>query len=168
MTPRELVSVIDFRYITDALTPVQALEILRRHHGSRAEREREMLRDGYPAYTTSAGWLGYPDDKIRRLCRDGVAQGWSHFKIKVGRDLDDDLRRAAIIREEIGPHRKLMLDANQIWDVNEAIERSVPVPVITASLFTRFRSRDDNPFAERLLAALRNQFGGHAVRKRDA
>jgi L-fuconate dehydratase len=82
-----------------------------------------MLRDGFPAYTTSAGWLGYSDEAIRRLCREGIAQGWSHFKIKVGRDLRDDVRRAAIIREEIGPgpERKLMLDANQIWEVNEAI-----------------------------------------------
>ncbi|HEY7236323.1 MAG TPA: L-fuconate dehydratase [Gemmatimonadaceae bacterium] len=122
MTPEALVRCIDFRYITDALTPTEALAILERNAATRAAREAEMLRDGYPAYTTSAGWLGYSDETIRRLCREGIAQGWSHFKIKVGRDLRDDVRRAAIIREEIGPHRKLMLDANQIWDVNEAIE----------------------------------------------
>jgi L-fuconate dehydratase len=122
MSPEALVACIDFRYITDALTPAQALEILRRHEASRAEREREMLRDGYPAYTTSAGWLGYPDDKIRRLCRDGVAQGWSHFKIKVGRDRRDDVRRSALVRAEIGPERKLMMDANQVWDVGQAID----------------------------------------------
>jgi L-fuconate dehydratase len=87
----------------------------------RAERETEMLRDGYPAYTTSAGWLGYSDDEIRLLCRDGIAAGWSHFKIKVGADLADDLRRAALVRAEIGPDRRLMLDANQRWDVQEAI-----------------------------------------------
>ena len=121
MSPEALVRCIDFRYITDALTPADALEILRRHAASRSEREREMLRDGYPAYTTSAGWLGYPDDKIRRLCREGVEQGWSHFKIKVGRDLRDDLRRAALVRAEIGPERRLMMDANQVWDVGEAI-----------------------------------------------
>jgi len=121
MTPEALVRCIDFRYITDALTPDDALAILRRNAPTRATREAEMRRDGYPAYTTSAGWLGYSDETIRRRCRDGIANGWSHFKIKVGRDLEDDLRRAAIIREEIGPHRKLMLDANQIWDVNEAI-----------------------------------------------
>jgi len=122
MSPEALVRCIDFRYITDALTPSDALEILNRHAASRQEREREMLRDGYPAYTTSAGWLGYPDDKIRRLCREGVAQGWSHFKIKVGRDRRDDLRRAALVRAEIGPERKLMMDANQVWDVGEAID----------------------------------------------
>jgi L-fuconate dehydratase len=122
MTPEQLVRCIDFRYITDALTPSDALEILNRQAATRQEREREMLRDGYPAYTTSAGWLGYPDDKIRRLCREGVEQGWSHFKIKVGRDRRDDLRRAALVRAEIGPERKLMMDANQVWDVGQAID----------------------------------------------
>jgi L-fuconate dehydratase len=123
MTPEALVACIDFRYISDAITPAEALAILEKNAATRAAREAEMLRDGYPAYTTSAGWLGYSDEAIRRLCREGIAQGWSHFKIKVGRDLRDDMRRAAIIREEIGPGpgRKLMLDANQIWDVDEAI-----------------------------------------------
>jgi L-fuconate dehydratase len=121
MSPEEIVRCIDFRYITDALTPADALEILRLKHGTRRRREKELLRDGYPAYTTSAGWLGYSDEKIRALCRAGVEAGWSHFKIKVGRDLADDLRRAAIVREEIGPKRKLMLDANQVWDVDVAI-----------------------------------------------
>ena len=121
MTPEEIVRCVDFRYITDALTPDEALGILRRLHRTRPERERVLDDSGYPAYTTSAGWLGYPDEKIRRLCREGIAGGWSHFKIKVGRDLGDDLRRAALIREEIGPDRKLMVDANQVWDVDEAI-----------------------------------------------
>jgi L-fuconate dehydratase len=121
MTPEELVACVDFRYLTDALTPAEALEILRSLAPTRARREAEMLEHGYPAYTTSAGWLGYPDEKIRQLCREGVAEGWSHFKIKVGRDLADDVRRAAIIREEIGPERKLMMDANQVWEVGEAI-----------------------------------------------
>jgi L-fuconate dehydratase len=121
MSPEELVRCIDFRYITDAITPSEAIELLRRNADTRAEREAELVRDGYPAYTTSAGWLGYPDDKVRRLCREGIAEGWSHFKIKVGRDLADDIRRAGIIREEIGPDRKLMMDANQVWDVGEAI-----------------------------------------------
>jgi L-fuconate dehydratase len=121
LSPEALVDAIDFRYVTDALTPAEALEILRAREPTRAAREAEILRSGYPAYTTSAGWLGYPDDKIRRLCREGVANGWSHFKIKVGRDMKDDIRRAAIVREEIGPDRRLMLDANQVWDVDEAI-----------------------------------------------
>lgn len=121
MSPEELVRCIDFRYVTDALTPDEALDVLRMHEPTRAKRETEIQRRGYPAYTTSAGWLGYPDDKIRRLCREGVARGWSHFKIKVGRDLADDLRRVALVRQEIGPDKKLMLDANQVWDVGEAI-----------------------------------------------
>jgi L-fuconate dehydratase len=121
MTPEEIVRCIDFRYITDALTPDDALEILDRHASTRAERIAELESVGYPAYTTSAGWLGYSDEKIRRLCREGMEQGWSHFKIKVGRDLADDVRRAAIIRDEIGPDRKLMMDANQVWEVDEAI-----------------------------------------------
>ena len=118
MSPEEIVRCVDFRYITDALTPANALDILTRHAASRDAREREVLRNGYPAYTTSAGWLGYPDDKIRRLCREGVAQGWAHFKIKVGRDRRDDVRRAGLVRAEIGADRKLMMDANQVWDVN--------------------------------------------------
>ena len=121
MSPEEIVRCVDFRYITDALTPDEAIEILRRLQRTRPERERVLEDSGYPAYTTSAGWLGYPDEKIRRLCREGIAGGWSHFKIKVGRDLGDDLRRAALIREEIGPDRKLMVDANQVWEVDEAI-----------------------------------------------
>jgi L-fuconate dehydratase len=121
MTPEEMVRCVDFRYITDALTPNQALQILRRDAGGRAVREAELRRDGYPAYTTSAGWLGYSDNKIRALCREGVAAGWTHFKIKVGRDLADDVRRAALVRETIGPDRKLMFDANQVWDVDQAI-----------------------------------------------
>ena len=121
MSPAELVRCVDFRYITDALTPEEAIALLERNAASKPERQAELLRDGYPAYTTSAGWLGYSDEKIRRLCREGLAEGWSHFKIKVGRDLADDVRRASIIRSEIGPDRKLMMDANQVWDVNQAI-----------------------------------------------
>ena len=120
-TPEQLVACIDFRYLTDALTPDDALAILHRHAPTRAAREAELRRDGYPAYTTSAGWLGYSDDKLRRLCREAVAGGWNHLKIKVGRDLPDDIRRATIIREEIGWDRKLMMDANQVWDVPQAI-----------------------------------------------
>jgi len=123
MTPEQLVSCVDFRYITDAVTSDDALTLLREHEPTRAAREADLLRDGYPAYTTSAGWLGYPDADIRRLCREGIAAGWTHFKIKVGADREDDLRRCALVRQEIGPDRRLMLDANQIWDVDEAIAR---------------------------------------------
>src|SRR5207237_436567 len=119
--PEELVHRIAFRYMTDALPPVEAIAILSKQEPMRAERAADIQRHGYPAYTTSAGWLGYPDDKISRLCREGLERGWSHFKVKVGRDLADDLRRAALVRREIGPDRKLMLDANQVWDVGEAV-----------------------------------------------
>jgi L-fuconate dehydratase len=122
MSPEELVSCVPFRYITDAITPEEALEILRENEATKGNREAEMLRDGFPAYTTSAGWLGYPDEKVRRLSREAVEAGWEHVKIKVGTDIEDDARRAALVREEIGPDRKLMLDANQVWDVGEAIE----------------------------------------------
>jgi L-fuconate dehydratase len=121
MTPEEFVGCIPFRYITDALTPAEALEIVRRNEPGKAAREAFLQSDGYPAYTTSAGWLGYSDEQLRELCREGLAQGWAHFKVKVGRDLADDVRRMRIIREEIGPERKLMVDANQVWDVDQAI-----------------------------------------------
>ena len=121
LPPERLVGCIDFRYITDAITPDEAVAMLKEAAPTKADREAEMRRDGYPAYTTSAGWLGYPDDKIRRLCRDAVAQGFNHVKLKVGADVEDDIRRCRIVREEIGYDRKLMVDANQVWDVNEAI-----------------------------------------------
>ena len=121
MKPAELVRCVDFRYITDALTPTEALELLTRLEPSKAARTAQMLETGYPAYTTSAGWLGYPDDKIRRLCREALGDGFTHIKIKVGRNLADDRRRCQIIREEIGWDSHLMVDANQVWDVAEAI-----------------------------------------------
>jgi len=122
MTPRQLVSCVDFRYITDALTPDDAVAMLERAAPGKAQREAEVRRNGIPAYTTSAGWLGYDDDKIRRLCREAVAEGFSHLKLKVGRDVDDDARRCSIVRDAIGPDRTLMVDANQYWEVNQAIE----------------------------------------------
>ena len=121
MTPEELVRCIDFRYISDVLTPDEALALLHRNAPSKARREAEILQHGYPAYVTSAGWMGYSDDKIRRLCREALAEGWTHFKLKVGRDVQDDIRRCAIVREEIGPDNRLMVDANQYWDVDQAI-----------------------------------------------
>lgn len=122
MTPGEIVRCIDFRYLTDALTPQEALDILRSVEPTRAERVARVRDQGYPAYTTSAGWLGYSDDKLRELCRKSLAEGWECFKIKVGRNLEDDIRRCRIIREEIGYDRRLMVDANQVWDVPQAIE----------------------------------------------
>jgi L-fuconate dehydratase len=117
----QLVSCIDFRYITDALTPAEAADLLRRNDATRALREAQLRAEGFPAYITSVGWLGYPDDKVRRLCRKAVADGWTHVKMKVGGDIDDDVRRAGIVRDEIGPDRVLMMDANQSWEVDEAI-----------------------------------------------
>lgn len=121
MTPEQLVACIDFRYIRDVLTPDEALQLLRQQAASKDERKAEMLQHGYPAYTTSAGWLGYADEKLRVLCREAVAQGWTHFKLKVGANIEDDMRRAQLMRSEIGAECKLMLDANQCWDVDEAI-----------------------------------------------
>jgi L-fuconate dehydratase len=122
MPSEQIVAAAPFRYITDAITPDEALSILRRLEDSRAEREAEMIAGGYPAYTTSAGWLGYSDEKIRRLIRDALSRGWTHFKMKVGQDVEADIRRAALIREEIGWQRSLMMDANQVWDVPQAIQ----------------------------------------------
>jgi len=127
MTPEQVVACIDFRHITDALTPDEALGILKRNAPTKPARIAELERDGYPAYTTSAGWLGYDDDKLRALCREGIAAGWSCFKIKVGRDLEDDIRRCRIIRKEIGPKRRLMMDANQVWEAPQAIEWMKPL-----------------------------------------
>jgi len=121
LSPEQLVSTIDFSYITDVLKPEEAIAMLHACRAGRDTRETEMRRDGYPAYTTSTGWLGYPDEKVRRLCREAIAQGWTAFKMKVGQNLEDNIRRAAIMREEIGPERKLMMDANQCWDVDESI-----------------------------------------------
>lgn len=121
MTPEELVACIDFRYITDALSPAEALELLHRQAPSRARREAELREIGFPAYTTSAGWLGYSDDKLRLLLNEALANGWTRIKMKVGANLADDMRRAEIIREAIGPNRILMMDANQVWDVEQAI-----------------------------------------------
>jgi len=123
MSPEELVSCIDFRYLSDVLSPDEATAMLEKKSDTKEEREAELRAEGYPAYTTSAGWLGHSDEEIRRRCRAGVDAGWDHFKLKVGNDLADDRRRAAVVREEIGPDRHLMMDANQRWDVGEAIEK---------------------------------------------
>lgn len=122
MSPEELVRCIDFRYITDALSRDEALHILRELWSTRSERMERLTQHGMPSYTTSAGWLGYSDERLRQQCRDLMQRGWSHFKIKVGRDLQDDQRRCRILREEIGWERQLMMDANQVWEVEQAIE----------------------------------------------
>jgi L-fuconate dehydratase len=122
MTPEQLVDLVDWRYLRDALTPEQAVELLERQRDGRAAREAELRAHGYPAYTTSAGWLGYSDEKLARLCRRAVRDGWDAVKLKVGADLDGDIRRCRIVRDIIGPERHLMIDANQTLGVAEAIE----------------------------------------------
>ena len=121
LTPQQTVDCVPFSWISDALTPEEALALLERHAGTRGAREAEMRRDGFPAYTTSTGWLGYPDEKVRRLCREAMAQGFTHFKMKVSEDTAGNRRRAALMRAEIGGERRLSMDANQCWDVGEAI-----------------------------------------------
>lgn len=122
MSPEQLLRCVDFRYLTDAITPDEALALLRERESGKAARIAALEREGYPCYTTSAGWLGYPDDKLRRLCRAAVDAGFRHVKLKVGRDLTDDIRRVGIAREILGPDRALMIDANQIWEVGQAID----------------------------------------------
>lgn len=122
LSPEELVSTIDFRYITDLITKEEALEILREKQVDKEKREKLLLKNGYPAYTTQVGWLGYSDEKVRELCKKYLKQGFTSFKAKVGQNIDDDIRRCQIIREEIGNKNKLMVDANQVWNVQEAIE----------------------------------------------
>jgi L-fuconate dehydratase len=123
MEPDELASVIDYRYIDDVIGPADVAELLRANRPRREAEEARMRSHGLPAYTTSAGWLGYDDAKVRELCDAAVADGWSHIKMKVGRDHSADVRRAGLMREAIGPERHLMMDANQVWGVAEAIAR---------------------------------------------
>jgi L-fuconate dehydratase len=122
MSPEEIVKLIDFRYITDCITPQEALELLQKQAVGKEERLAILEREGYPCYTTSAGWLGYDDDKLRRLCQEAVDAGFNHIKLKVGRDKADDIRRLRIAREVLGPNRELMIDANQVWDVGQAVD----------------------------------------------
>ncbi|MEM0936263.1 MAG: enolase C-terminal domain-like protein [Pseudomonadota bacterium] len=121
MSPAEQVALVDWRYLADALAPEEARERLEEQAPGKAARIAEMKASGYPAYTTSAGWLGYSDAQMRALVQEALGQGWTHFKMKVGRDIEDDMRRARLLREEIGPDRVLMMDANQVWGVEEAI-----------------------------------------------
>jgi L-fuconate dehydratase len=122
--PEQIVRLIDFSYITDAITPGEALALFKERASCKEARLATLEQHGYPAYTTSVGWFGFSDDKVRRLCREGLRQGWTHFKLKVGGDPADDLRRAHLVRDEIGPANKLMMDANQKWEVDEAIQRT--------------------------------------------
>jgi L-fuconate dehydratase len=121
MTPEELVDAVDFRYLTDCLTPEQALDLLHRRAAGKEARTAEVMAHGYPCYTTSAGWLGYDDDQILQRCRQSLDRGFRHLKLKVGRQLEDDRRRLSRVREAVGPDVHLMVDANQVWEVSEAI-----------------------------------------------
>jgi L-fuconate dehydratase len=121
LSPEELVDVADLRYVSDVLSRSEAIDQLQQVQPGKQQRIAELQQHGYPCYTTSASWLGYSDDRLRRLCHQAVEDGYRHVKLKVGADLDDDKRRCRIAREVIGLDRKLMIDANQIWEVNEAV-----------------------------------------------
>ncbi|HEX8104873.1 MAG TPA: enolase C-terminal domain-like protein [Solirubrobacteraceae bacterium] len=122
LSPEELVRCVDFRYITDALTPDEAVALLRSRAEGKAARESEILRAGFPAYVTSVGWIGLSDAEVIARCSAAIDDGWHYLKIKVGGDIDADLRRAALVRDVVGWERKLMMDANQVWDVEQAID----------------------------------------------
>lgn len=122
MSPEEIVSLVDFRYMSDALTREEALDLLRKAEPGKQARIATLKAEGYPCYTTSAGWLGYSDEKLRRLCQEARKAGFTHTKFKVGRDLQDDIRRLTIAREELGEEMNIMIDANQVWEVDQAIE----------------------------------------------
>jgi L-fuconate dehydratase len=121
LTPEQIVDLVDFRYLTDALTRDEALDILRKAESGRAEREAVLRERGYPAYTTTPGWLGYDDAKLVRLCHEAIAEGFTQIKLKVGANLDDDIRRMRLAREAVGPDIRIAVDANQRWDVADAI-----------------------------------------------
>ena len=121
LTPEQIVALVDFRYLEDALTPDEALEILRRAAPGKASREERMRAEGYPAYTTTPGWLGYSDEKLVRLCREAVADGFTQIKLKVGCSLTDDVRRMRLARETVGPAVRIAIDANQRWGVDQAV-----------------------------------------------
>lgn len=121
MTPEQLVATIDFRYLTDALTPDEALAMLHAAAPGKAARIEQLLAEGYPAYTTSPGWLGYSDEKMQRLAREAVAAGFRTIKLKVGMNVEDDVRRCRLARETVGPNIAIAVDANQRWNVPDAI-----------------------------------------------
>lgn len=122
MTPEQLVACIDFRYITDAITADEALALLRQNEPTKARREEQMRREGYPAYISSVGWFGYTDAEMRQACQQALAEGFTAFKIFIGENRESDHHRASVMREEIGPSRRLMMDGSQGWDIGEAIE----------------------------------------------
>jgi L-fuconate dehydratase len=165
MTPEELVACVDFRYIRDALTEAEAVALLAARAATRGDRTAELLRNGYPAYTTSVGWLGYGDEKVRRLCREAVAAGWTSFKMKVGVNIEEDVRRARIVREAIGPDARLMMDANQKWGVGEAVAWMGPLAPFNPYWIEEPTSPDDilgHAAIAAALAPIRVATGEHA------
>jgi L-fuconate dehydratase len=143
MPSEEIVSAIDFRYISDVLPPGEAFEMLQTMEAGREERINSLVGKGYPAYTTSVGWMGYEEEKVGKLCRDALAAGFREFKVKVGGEPETDRRRVESVRREIGDDAVLMLDANQVWDVDEAIERMKPLAVYRPLWIEEPTSPDD-------------------------
>jgi L-fuconate dehydratase len=143
MTPEQIVSQIDFRYLTDALTPDQALEILRAAEPGKSERIERLIAEGYPAYTTSPGWLGYSDDKLQRLAREAIEEGFRTIKLKVGLSLEDDIRRCRLVRATVGPDTAVAIDANQRWDVQQAIDWLRPLKEFGLAWIEEPTSPDD-------------------------
>ena len=158
LPPRQIVSLVDFRHITDALTPDEALDLLERGAEGRAARIAALLRDGYPAYTTTPGWLGYSDDMLAELCAEAVRDGFGQVKLKVGASLDDDLRRCAIATDPVGDDIGIALDANQVWDVPAAIHWVRELSAVRAAWIEEPTSPDD------ILGTARIRRGVHPVK----
>jgi L-fuconate dehydratase len=168
MTPEQVVACVPFRYLADALTPEEARTILRRNQPARAEREDYLRQHGFPAYTTAAGWLGYTDDRVRELCHEALDQGFAHFKMKVGLDQADNRRRAAIIRAEIGAARTFMVDANQVWEVDEAIAHMRALADFNPNWIEEPTSPDDilgHAAIARAIAPIRVATGEHCANR---
>jgi len=160
LTPEQLVSAIDFRYLTDAITPEQALDLLTERAEGKADRIEHLRTHGFPAYTTTPGWLGYSDEKLVRLSQEAVEQGFGMIKLKVGNDLDDDVRRLRLAREAVGPGVRVSVDANQRWDVADAIEWMTALAPFSPYWIEEPTSPDD------VLghAAIRAGLGHHGIR----
>ena len=122
MNADQISNAIDFRHITDFLNQDEAVEILKSHQKTKLDRVSILENEGYPCYVTSAGWLGYSDKKLQRLCLEAKDNGFEYVKLKVGKDLKDDMRRLEIARTTLGPDIKIMIDANQVWEVDQAIK----------------------------------------------
>ena len=168
LTPTEIVDLVDFRYLTDALTRDEALEILEKAEPGRSHREQELLREGYPAYTTTPGWLGYDDAKLDRLCREAVSAGFTQIKLKVGADKDEDVRRLRIARDACGPDIAIAVDANQRWDVGAAIEWMKALAPFDVAWIEEPTSPDDvlgHAAIARAIAPIRVASGEHAANR---